>query len=322
MPSYKPVIVLPIVHIQHMTFMPHLRNVVFSLFLLGLSACSALSQRLSTPTTLPPPPPTATSSLTPSPTVAPSATPLTCLKQRGELTRRKLQTTTPHQEFLLYLPPCYDQRPDLRYPVLYLLHGQTYTDDQWVSLGATVAADNLIHSGEAAPFILVFPDDRYWNLAAGGEFDDRLINNLIPTIDKSFRTLADREHRALGGLSRGGGWGIHMLLTQQDLFGTIGLHSPVIFEGDAYVMQKRIKELPAESWPRLWIDAGDRDGELGKIRHFETMLALRQVPHDWRMYVGDHTDAYWQAHVVEYLQWYVDGFGMEDAQPGTATPAP
>ena len=52
--------------------------------------------------------------------------------------------------------------------MLYLLHGQTFEDDQWVNLGAATVADNLIHRGDAPPFIMVFPDDRYWNLPAGG----------------------------------------------------------------------------------------------------------------------------------------------------------
>ena len=111
---------------------------------------------------------------------------------------------------MIYLPPCYDVQTDEKYPVLYLLHGQTYVDDEWVRLGAPSVADDLIHSGRAVPFIMVFPDDRYWNVAAGGGFGDRLINALIPYIDRNYRTLADRQHRALGGLSRGGGWTVEL----------------------------------------------------------------------------------------------------------------
>ncbi len=278
-------------------------------FILGLSACASISTPTPTPTVIPPTAtqmPTAT--ITPSPTMVPTATPLTCLTGSGRVESRALDSTNPAQEFLIYLPPCYQQKSDERYPVLYLLHGQTYTDDQWVRLGAPSAADDLIHSGEVPPFIMVFPDDRYWNLPPGGGFGDRLINLLIPFVDENYRTLADRDHRALGGLSRGGGWAIHLALGHYDLFGTIGLHSPVIFDEDGAMLQQLVRAVPSNSWPRLWLDAGDRDGELGDVRRFEGLLTAYEVAHEWRLYTGDHTEPYWHAHIVEYLQWYAGGW--------------
>jgi enterochelin esterase-like enzyme len=245
-----------------------------------------------------------------------------CLTQPGRLENGSIRSTKPAQEFLIYLPPCYDQQTAERYPVLYLLHGQTYTDSQWVGLGAVTAADVLIRSGAARPFIIVFPDDRYWNLPPGPQFGHRLVDTLVPFIDQNYRTLADRDHRSLGGLSRGGGWAIHMLLTHYDLFGSIGLHSPVIFEDDAGILERLVTAVPADSWSRLWIDGGDRDGGLGDILAFETLLTEYEVPHEWRMYAGDHTNPYWQAHVIEYLQWYADGFGVPNAQVPSATSRP
>ena len=111
---------------------------------------------------------------------------------------------------MIYLPPCYDERIEINYPVLYLLHGQTYTDDQWIRLGVPNILDNLIHSGESQPFIIVFPDDRYWNLPAGPGFGERLVDSLIPYIDQTYRTLPDRNHRAIGGMSRGAGWALRL----------------------------------------------------------------------------------------------------------------
>jgi enterochelin esterase-like enzyme len=223
---------------------------------------------------------------------------------------------------LIYLPPCYEHDKQERYPVLYLLHGQTFQDDQWVNLGAAVAADNLIHRGEAAPFIMVFPDDRYWNLPPGESFGERLIGEIIPYIDTTFRTRAERHYRALGGLSRGGGWAVHQLLTRYDLFGMIGLHSPVIFNDDAAMLERLIPAVPAEGWPRLWVDAGDRDGDLGPIRRFENLLTYYRVPHEWHIYSGDHTEAYWQAHVSEYLKWYAEGFAAPAVQEAIPSPTP
>jgi hypothetical protein len=129
------------------------------MLLTTITAC--LPQNPPIPTSTPRPP---TASPTPKPlptsTVIPSATPLTCLSQPGRVEKEALDTFKPAQEFLVYLPPCHNEKTDDRYPVLYLLHGQTYTDDQWIRLGAVQALDQLILSGESKPFIVVFPDDR------------------------------------------------------------------------------------------------------------------------------------------------------------------
>ncbi|HET6847014.1 MAG TPA: alpha/beta hydrolase-fold protein [Anaerolineales bacterium] len=285
----------------------------------GLSACSVLATPSPTST---PAPPTAISTVTPTPTAIPSPTPPACLTAAGSVTKHTVGNERPPQEFLIYLPPCYDYDTDQRYPVLYLLHGQTFEDDQWVRLGAPVAVDNLIHRGDAAPFIIVFPDDRYWNLPAGGTFGQRLIDEVIPYIDKTYRTRAERPYRALGGLSRGGGWAVHQLLTRYDLFGMIGLHSPVIFNDDAAILERLIPRIPDEAWPRLWIDAGDHDGDLGSIRRFEELLTVDRVAHEWHVYSGDHTEGYWQRHIDEYMQWYAEGFRAPAAQAAVPTPAP
>jgi len=231
----------------------------------------------------------------------------------------EIDTTKPPQQFLIYLPPCYGAETDQRYPVLYLLHGQTYIDDQWVRLGIPQAANQLILSGQVPPFIVVFPDDRYWNLPEEAGFGDRVVNLVIPYIDSNYRTLADRAHRAIGGLSLGGGWAVRLGMTHYDLFVSVGLHSPAIRTEDAPNVPNWIRAVPAGSWPRIWIDAGDQDRDLSLVMQLENMLSYYQVPHEWHMYTGDHTEAYWGAHVTEYLQWYSAGWEVDNATP---TPPP
>lgn len=276
---------------------------VFAL-LLGLSACA-------TPTEIPPtvtftaPPPTATVPPTPtiiSPTATP--TPLTCLSQPGRVEQGVVNATVPPQEYLIYLPPCYNELSDQRYPVLYLLHGQTYTMDQWVRLGVPQTVDQMIFTGESVPFIVVFPDDSFWNLPSGTLFGERLIGALIPFIDATYRTLPDREHRALGGLSRGGGWTVQLGLERPDLFCSLGLHSPAIFKGDGLYIEKLVRAIPDENRPRLWLDTGDADRELDSIIFFEEMLTRNDFSHEFRRYVGDHSETYWGANVRDYLLWY------------------
>jgi enterochelin esterase-like enzyme len=284
------------------------------LLLFGLFACTPSRPADSTPSPTPPLP-----TRTPSPvpptrtaTLTPTATLLACLSQPGRVEESLLESTKPPQQFLVYLPPCYDQQTDLRYPVLYLLHGQTFTDDQWVRLGAVRIADGLIHSGEAAPFLIVFPDDRYWNLPPGPLFGERLVNALIPHIDGSYRTLADREHRALGGLSRGGGWAVNLGLTHPDLFGMLGLHSPAIFTSDNGLLADWIEAIPSSRYPRVWLDIGDQDRELGYARLFTGILAQYGVPLEFHVYSGDHSETYWGRHVEEYLRWYTQGWSESE----------
>ncbi|GAB4505789.1 MAG: alpha/beta hydrolase-fold protein [Anaerolineales bacterium] len=211
---------------------------------------------------------------------------------------------------------------DLRYPVVYLLHGQTYTDDQWVRVGAVTAADKLILEGEAQPFIIVLPDDRYWNVPAGPGFGERLVDNLIPYIDQHYRTLPDRAHRALGGMSRGAGWTLRLGLQRWDLFGALGLHSLAAFGEDRLFLEDYLAQVPAESWPRIYMDMGDKDQELGFNSQIETLLTQMGIPHEWHLYPGLHDETYWSAHVQEYLRWYAQGWEAKHQLTETPTPAP
>ena len=290
--------------------------ITYLTLLFGLSACFPSNETQSVPAqTVTSPPPTATVTFTPSPIPPTSApTPLTCLSQPGTIKQDVISYTNPAQEFLIYLPPCYKELDDISYPVLYLLHGQTYTQDQWVRLGAPNIADQMIHSGETAPFMIVFPDDRFWNLQAGSGFGDRFIRDLIPYVDQNYRTIPDRAHRSLGGLSRGGGWVVKLGFEYPELFGSLGLHSPAIFKEDAAYMEKIIKNIPVENRPRLWLDVGDADRELESILVFEEMLTRNNYIHEYHFYAGDHSEAFWGSHVQEYLLWYVQAWQAEPAE--------
>jgi enterochelin esterase-like enzyme len=200
---------------------------------------------------------------------------------------------------------------DLEYPVLYLLHGQTYNQDQWVRLGVPTIADQLIHDGEALPFIVVFPDDRYWNLVAGAGFGDRFINSLIPYVDANYRTISDRKYRSLGGLSRGGGWTVQLGFEHPELFGSLGLHSPAIFPDNAPKIEGNIKKISEADRPHLWFDIGDADRELGSASLLEEILTRNDYIHEYHFFPGDHSENYWGAHVDEYLRWYVEQWQAE-----------
>ena len=283
------------------------------LVFLAMNACSPANQLSTTP--LP-----NSASQTPEPTSTPApptetltVTPLTCLAQPGHVDSGKLESTNPPQEYLIYLPPCYDST-DARYPVLYLLHGQTYTHDQWIRLGAVDIIDDLILSDESVPFIVVFPDDRYWNLPPGPGFGQRLIETLIPYIDENYRTLDDRDQRAIGGLSRGAGWALRLGFTRWDLFGSIGLHSPAVLQKDASQIDNWLADIPASSQPRVFMDIGDNDPELSMAVNIESQFNEYGLIHEWHLYSGGHTEDYWSAHVEEYIRWYAEEWNKALAQ--------
>jgi enterochelin esterase-like enzyme len=278
----------------------------FFALLILITACTPSNPPL--PTLKPPTPKSISQTATPISTfqVLPTPTQLNCLSKPGRVEQGELDSFKPSQQFLVYLPPCYDEKPNQHYPVLYLLHGQTYTDDQWVRLGAVKAMDELIQSGEIKPYILVLPDDRYWNLVAGPGFGDRLITAIIPYIDENYRTLDDRDHRAIGGMSRGAGWSLRLGLIHWDLFGVIGLHSLAVMQKDASKVRNWIANIPPGSRPQIFMDIGDKDQELIMARQIESDFNDYGMSHEWHLYSGAHTEEYWSAHVEEYLRWYAE----------------
>jgi enterochelin esterase family protein len=134
----------------------------------------------------------------------------------------------------VYTPPRYE-RDSRNYPVLYLLHGGGDTDDSWPTVGrAGAILDNLIAERKAEPMIVVMPAghiSRDFQLRIGqntmghDKFNEDLTGSVISYIDKNYRTVADRDHRALAGLSMGGLQTLDISLSRSDLFAYIGVFS-------------------------------------------------------------------------------------------------
>jgi enterochelin esterase-like enzyme len=207
-------------------------------------------------------------------------------------------------KFSLYLPPCYDQLSSTRYPVLYLLHGQTYDNHQWTHLGLPGVADTLISEKTIFPMIIVMPNDPDWRQPDESPFGQMLINELIPHIDQTYSTLSERKYRAIGGLSRGASWALHLGLTDWQLFSRIGAHSLPIFTTDYSFIPKWLDSIPMDSYPHVYIDMGNQDPELNLARTVESALTVRRIPHEWHMFIGAHEEAYWSRHLQNYLLWY------------------
>lgn len=235
-------------------------------------------------------------------------TPSSCLEAGGRLEKGALDTNLLRQplEYSIYLPPCYDQQPHRRYPTLYLIHGQSFTDDQWIRLGAGDTADKLIQRGAIPPLIIVMPRDRTWEQPTQDKFGEAVVDQLIPFIDHSYRTYSGRQSRAIGGLSRGAGWAVHLGLSHWELFGAIGAHSLPVFWTDTPHIAAWLDSIPPESLPRIYLDIGDKDRPaiMNSAIWFEQLLTRMKIPHEWYLFSGYHEEAYWRAHIEQYLRWY------------------
>jgi len=258
-----------------------------------------------TPGSTPSPHPTIISSPT---QLSPSSTPNTCQSETGRIDKRQLKVSllpTP-LIYRVYLPPCYDSNLDQRYPVIYLIHGYGYNDDQWERLGVGEISDRLINGGEMPPLLIVMPHDSDHNVQPPtNQFGNSVIFELVEEIDTSFRTLPTRQFRAVGGLSRGGNWALHIGLTNWDYFSAIGAHSSPLFvtEGPPAV-RAWLKEIPSKAYPRIFIDVGNHDKWLDNIIRFEEILDEFNVPHELYIFPGGHTEDYWGSHTEQYLRWY------------------
>ena len=217
-------------------------------------------------------------------------------------------------EYIVYLPPCYDEQPDRYYPSLYLFHGQTYTNEHWIDLGTADLANRMIASGELTPFIIIFPYDQdHYIPPPENPFGEAIFFDLIPAIDQNFRTLPEREYRAMGGISRGGNWAIHIGLPHPGFFGAIGAHSTPVFSTDSnQEIREWLAEIQFEELPRLFIDAGENDRWLGYTLAFEQLLNDEGIPHEWYLFPGFHEDKYWESHLEQYIRWYALPWSVED----------
>lgn len=260
-----------------------------------------------------PPTVTATDISTHTPSPAPSATDTevaapTCQETQGRIEEKQLESELLDDplDYLIYLPPCYDFWPEERYPSIYLIHGQTYSNQHWLDLGAAQLADQLITTGEVTPFIMVFPyDQKHYIPPTDNRFGEAVLRELIPAIDQNYRTHPERAYRAIGGISRGGNWAVHIGLQNPDTFGAIGAHSTPVFSTDTNPeIIAWLRATPLDKLPRLFVDTGKNDRWRTYTLVFEEILDEEGIPHEWHLYPGFHEDTYWQAHLEEYLRWY------------------
>lgn len=146
----------------------------------------------------------------------------------GKISYRYYKSTTLGRirTLLVYTPPGFDVNGKTKYPVLYLIHGGSDTEETWTKVGhANLIADNLIAQGKAVPMIIVMP---YGNVRPNAmpDFTKDVVNDIVPFVEANYPVLTDSKHRAVAGFSVGGGQTLNIGLTHTDLFAYICSYAP------------------------------------------------------------------------------------------------
>ena len=199
--------------------------------------------------------------------------------------------------------------------MLYLLHGWPYDERHWDSLGVDEAADAGIVGGMFNPFLIVLPGadegGLYVTTSGGaGSFEEQLVNELVPHIDATYRSVQTRGARAIGGISRGGVWALEIAFRHADAFGIVGAHSPALSANRAPPAYDPFNLLyePGVEGLRIYLSAGDADWARQSTVSLHQALSAQGMNSQLAIHAGFHSDQLWQEHVGEYLAFYAAGW--------------
>ena len=245
------------------------------------------------------------------------------------------------RKFAIYLPPGYETS-ERSYPVLYLLHGSGDDQTGWVQFGEVLnITDKAIADGTATPMIIVMPDANtgrkgYFNDIKGDwNYEDFFFKELIPYVEKKYRTKSDKRYRAVAGLSMGGGGSFMYALHHPELFssacplsayiGPLTLEdarkdytktSPTIADSVIVNYYNKYSALPLiNNMPdaqkkavRWYIDDGDDDFLYEGNCLVHIAMRKNDIPHEFRIRDGAHTWTYWRASLPNVLEFVSQAF--------------
>ena len=225
------------------------------------------------------------------------------------------RTTGVDRHCYVYTPPGYAK--SRKYGVLYVLHGIGGTENEWPGNGTPQQImDALYDEGAAAPMLLVFPNGRAMNpdtvppdmfsaeaQAAFARFEQDLIKDLIPFIEKNYSVQTDRDHRGICGLSMGGGQALNFGLGHPELFSCVGAFSPAP-NTDSRLFNVENKD----AWSVIWILCGEADDLLSIAENTDAFLTAHDIPHVFKTMPGRHDWGVWKAGLREFVPLvFLDG---------------
>ena len=228
-----------------------------------------------------------------------------------EMIQYDSKTVGTRRNMNVYTPPGYSA--DQKYPVLYLLHGIGGDETEWQRLCKPEAImDNLIADGKVEPMIVVMPNGRaqkndraegnvFGTAPAFANFEGDLLQDVIPAIESRYSVIADREHRALAGLSMGGGQSLNFGLGHLDTFAWVGGFSsapntkpPAELVPDPAAAREKLK--------LLWLGCGNKDGLIRISQGVHAYLKENNVPHIWHVDSHGHDGQEWSKNLYLFAQ--------------------
>jgi enterochelin esterase family protein len=253
----------------------------------------------------------------------------------GSLTSSWFQSSAlqASRRMFVYTPPGYEAGKT-RYPVLYLLHGSGGDEAAWPDMGiANIIMDNLIAAGKAKPMIVVMPN-AYWNEYAsldlagprkaappgvgggtGGQSVEAniqaIVGELIPFVEKNYRTVPGRDNRAVAGLSMGSGIAANVGLKRLDVFASVGLMSAGNFRksatspgGTAWLesIQPGFQADPAATNKKLrllFLSCGREDPRIDAMTQATKDLQQRNINVTFKTYPGEHEWKVWRHSLAD-----------------------
>ncbi len=210
------------------------------------------------------------------------------------------------RKMVIYTPPGYSK--ESKYPVLYLLHGAGDDETGWTKKGSAAAIlDNLYAAKKIAPMIVVMPNGFARRAAApggaaprqrargrgrrdNGAFEDDLLKDVIPFVESHYPVQADREHRAVAGLSMGGGQALGIGLKHLDEFAWVGGFSSALFGNRGNL----VSDDAAKKLRLVWLSCGDQDRLMDASKSLRSTLEEKKVPHVWHVDSGGHEWPVWK----------------------------
>ena len=220
----------------------------------------------------------------------------------------------------VYTPPGYEANQE-KYPIFYLLHGAMDNDDAWTSVGrAGFILDNLIAAGKAKPMVIAMPAGHtnasnsmgglMRGRSAGGaqpidEFFEDFVNDVMPYIEKNYRIITDRPHRAIAGLSMGGAQTLNVAFAHLDKFAYIGIFSSGIFgNGTSAWEQSHLAALDNADLKKglklIWFSTGVEDSLISNTRATVKMLRKHGFEPVFKESPGAHTWINWRNYLIEF----------------------
>ena len=243
----------------------------------------------------------------------------------------------------VFLPSGFE-KSDNQLPFVYLLHGLTDTYTAWEQKGLMKdIADELIESGETVPVVVIMPNaggpdvnntpNGYFNMHEWA-YEDFFFNELLPAAEKKYRAIGDKAHRAVMGLSMGGGGSIGYCQRHPDMFSSCYAMSPWLNSGSGRVGPDGVKtrmfytmegvhqnsaltfmdnaddsvkeQMRTVAW---FLDCGDDDGLLGDTFEFYKKMRLAGIKAELRVRNGVHNWEYWRASLRQALPFASRNFG-------------